>query len=242
MVIMKHQKPVISVRNVSLSFWKKHVLKNVSFDLFNEDVISIIGPNGAWKTSLLKVLAWVYKPNSWTVTTTANPVSYVPQKLQFDHTIPLTVKEFIQFYNPWVPYENIIAALRDIKMEGFIDSFLGKLSWGELQKITIAQAICSKPAILLLDEPTASIDKMWADAFFELLVELNKQRKMTIVLVSHNLRTVFAQSDRVICLNKKLCCMGKPAEVSEDTHFKKIFGNHLAPYHHHHDHWVHHTH
>ena len=83
---------------------------------------------------------------------------------------------------------------------------------------------------------------MGADSFFTLLYDLHKTYHLTIVLVSHDIHTVFANSTKVICLNKHICCVGKPDDVSKEASFQEVFGHYLAPYHHHHDQCVHHEH
>lgn len=234
--------PILSVKNVFLRFGKENVLNNISVDFFEEEIVSIIGINGAGKTSLLKLIAGIYQPSSWTIIKNTHLISYVPQKLDFDTTLPVTAKDFLTLYNPGISHKKIKDTLTELKILNLENKMLWSLSWWQIQRILLAQALLNDPRIILLDEPTASIDLMWEELFFEVLDTLYKKRKLTIILVSHDIHTVFAKSTRVICLNQHVCCVWKPNDVSKHANFKEIFGSYLAPYHHSHDHCKHHEH
>lgn len=226
---------VISCKKLSLTLNNNTILENLSFSIDQGEIVTIIGLNGAGKSSLLKTIIGIYSPSSGTLSVNAQKIGYVPQKLQFDTSIPLTVEEFLQTYtNKSIDFMR--NKLQEVNAFDILHKKLGQLSGGQLQKVLIANALLQEPDLLLLDEATAGIDMSGEQSFYELIEQIHREYKITIVMVSHDIHTVFAKSNRVLCLNKHLCCSGAPQDVSTHPEFTKLFGTHTAPYHHHHDH------
>ena len=123
-----------------------------------------------------------------------------------------------------------VLKLRDAQMAG--------LSGGEFQRVLLARALLRKPGLLILDEPTQGLDQPAEARFYRLLADVRKETGAAVLMVSHDLHVVMAQSDKVVCLNGHVCCSGAPAHVSADPSYKKLFGARaeLALYEHHHDH------
>lgn len=231
---MKTSEPLIEFKNANVIIGGKTILKNLDFKIHREEIVSLIGLNGAGKTTLLKAILGITPIKGYRQINTKK-IGYVPQKLDFDRTIPITVQEFLEVYSGKKITE-IRKALKKVKSQKLIKRQLGYLSGGELQKVLIANALLLDPEILLLDEPTAGIDITGQHNFYDLIESLQTELKITIILVSHDIHTVFSKSSKVLCINGHICCQGSPKSVSESPEFNKLFCHHLAPYQHKHDH------
>lgn len=208
------------------------VLENISMEIFPGEIVTLIGLNGAGKTTLLKTILGIYKIKKGKIDMRAKRIGYVPQKLQFDRTIPFSVREFLDTYSGRAAGK-IEDVLKEVKADGLIDKKIGNLSGGELQKVLIANALLQKPDLLLLDEATAGVDIKGEQNFFELIAQIHEKYQVTIVMVLHDIHTVFSKASKVFCLNKTICCHGKPKDVSQSPEFTKLFGPYLVPYEHH---------
>jgi ABC-type Mn2+/Zn2+ transport system ATPase subunit len=204
------------------------VLEGVSADIHAGDIVAVIGPNGSGKTTLLKCILGVL-PYSGNVTIfnkkpaqALRDVGYVPQRFSFDKHFPLTVGEFLRLS---VDNEKLINnALQEVEMRAHAGRPLGKLSGGQLQRVLIARAIMNNPKLLLLDEPTAGVDQEGEKDFYEIIKHQNKVHNATIIMVSHEVNVVYAHATQVLCLNKNLCCMGKPKEALTKEVLEQLYG------------------
>lgn len=233
----------MSVSNLTLSYdnGKSSILRDISFCLRKWEILSIIGKNWSGKSSLLKAIAGIHTPHSWSITKNIDKVSYVPQKLHLDKSFPLRVKEFFKIFNTMTDQKiDQICQLFDIT--NLLDRNIHVLSWWEFQKVLIANALLSEPELLLLDEPTSGIDIIWEQDFYKNIALVRETYpNIGIILVSHNLHLVYKNSNKVICLHdNNLCCHGTPHEVLENEEVHGIFGEYLRPYEHkphsHHNH------
>ncbi len=229
--------PLIQVKGVSLTVGKRQILHNVNVALMSGQIISIIGPNGAGKTSLLKVIIGLVQPTQGKVRhARALRIGYMPQKLHVEPTFPLTVKRFLQLGQPKVDLGPI---LQEVGIAAVLESPLQAISGGELQRVLLARALLRQPELLVLDEPAQGVDLMGQGELYDLIAGIRDRHHCTILLVSHDLNVVMAQTDMVICLNQHVCCSGHPDKVSRDPAFAALFGSiaqNLAFYTHRHDH------
>ncbi len=228
-------KTLVEFKNVEVKAGEHTLLRNVSFKLGQQELISLIGLNGAGKSTLLKTILGVYSPSAGTIKVKAKRIGYVPQRLDFDRSIPITVVEFLSTFSD-SSKEMIRKKLAEVNAKNLIEKKMGVLSGGEMQRVLIANALLRKPDLLLLDEATAGIDVAGEHAFYELVEKLHKNYEIAVVMVSHDIHTVFAKASRVLCLNQHLCCEGTPEDVSKNPEFNELFCDHLAPYSHKHDH------
>lgn len=232
-----NKKYLIELKNISLTFnsGKTYVLKDISFWVKPWEVVSIIWMNWSWKSSLLKVISWIYKQSSWEVIKNCKKISYVPQKINIDNTFPIKVYEFIKIFNDKIKDENIKNLLKKFWAENLFDKKTSNLSWWEFQKMLIVSSILSNPELIILDEPTAWIDIVWEEKFYELIAETKKIfPNLSIILVSHNINLVYKNSDKVICLHENnFCCHGTPHELQKNDDIKNIFWKLILPYEHH---------
>lgn len=229
-------KEILKLENIHLSYDNKktYVLNDISFSVFSWEILSIIWVNWSGKSSLLKIIAGIIKPLSWKIHKSYTNLSYVPQKINLDSSFPILVKEFIQIYNEKVSLNDIMKLLEKFHAQGLLHKKITTLSWGELQKVLIVSSLLSNPDLLLLDEPTAGIDIIWEEIFYEIIKEIKRHfPNISIILVSHNIKLVYKNSDKVICLHENnFCCHGTPIDVWNNPITKSIFWEYTLPYKH----------
>lgn len=227
---------ILSLQNISLSYDNKktYVLKDISFSVVWWEILSIIWLNGSGKSSLLKIISWVQKQTSWNVVRNYKNISYVPQKINLEDSFPILVKEFIGIYNQDVDIQNVEKLLSKFHAQELIHKRVDRLSSWQLQKVLIVSALLSSPDIILLDEPTAGIDIIWEEIFYEMIKDVkNHFPNISIVLVSHNIKLVYKNSDKVICLHENnFCCHGTPTEISTNPIIQSLFWEYTLPYQH----------
>lgn len=198
----------IEVENVTFAYGKNLILENVNFSVEEGDFLALIGPNGGGKTTLLKVLVGLLKPQEGSVKifgervpNKKNLVGYVPQNTNANVEFPITVAQCVATgkYGLKADSAEVSALLARVGMAGFETRRLGALSGGQRQRVLVARALAAKPKILFLDEPSSSMDAAGQASLFNLLAELNAE--MTIVLVSHDLMALSKHVKSVACVN-----------------------------------------
>lgn len=214
-------------------------LEHISFVIPYGSICAMVGPNGSGKTTLLKVLIGLLSPTQGRVTVMGKRthenrglIGYVPQHISFDKTFPVTVAEFLRMSHPQLTRVRMYESLAHLRMEHCIDTMLGGLSGGQLQRVLIARAMLGDPAILFLDEPVAGVDIEGEQTFYELIAHLHREHNTTIVMVSHEIDVVANFADMVLCINKKLVCEGKPQHVFTAETLAELYGKQAAHYHH----------
>ncbi len=195
------------------------VLEGINLSLYEQDFLGIIGPNGGGKTTLLRVLLGLVQPTRGQVRILGHNakegrrfVGYVPQYTEFDRDFPISVWDVAMmgrlgrrglFRRYAQEDKSVVAeALQQVEMLEFRDRQIGDLSGGQRRRVYIARALASDPKILLLDEPTASVDSSVLGNIYELLREMN--RRVTIILVSHDIGVVSSYVKTIACLNRRL--------------------------------------
>lgn len=223
---------------------KKIILENVSLTLLSGQITTIIGPNGAGKTSLLKVLLGITPFTSGTIKKKPGlRIGYMPQKMAVSTYLPMTVKRFLTLAaSKTQDIADILSLVGALKVS---DTQIHHLSGGEWQRVLLARALLTQPDLLILDEPAQGVDVIGQAELYSLIGDVRSKYRCGVLLVSHDLYVVMAASDRVVCLNKHICCMGHPSSVQQNPKYLELFGSHafygplsnkLAPYTHHHDH------
>jgi len=230
---------LVDVRHASFRIADRNILHDVSFSVSPREIITVIGPNGAGKSTLIKLLAKLESPSNGSITHRKNlSVGYVPQKLNIDRSMPLSAERFMRLSDAkkQVVDESLslVGALHLAKAQ------MHDLSGGEFQRVLLARAIARKPDLLLLDEPLQGVDLNGQIELYELIAKIRDKINCGVVLVSHDLHLVMAQTDQVICLNHHICCHGSPESVSQHPEYLSLFGaqsaKSIAVYTHHHDH------
>ncbi|MCB1631230.1 MAG: zinc ABC transporter ATP-binding protein ZnuC [Pseudomonadales bacterium] len=215
------------------------ILSRVSLTLFEGEILTIIGPNGAGKTSLLRVLMGLITPSSGSVWRRPGlRIGYMPQRLAIDPSLPLDVRRFLRLAerNPAA----LAATAAEIGIGGLLDAPLAAVSGGEFQRVLLARALLRKPQLLVLDEPAQGVDVSGQAELYRLIDTVRRRHGCAVLMISHDLHLVMAATDTVLCLNRHVCCVGKPEVVGAHPEFLQLFGRRavdgLALYAHHHDH------
>ena len=234
------RRELIGARAVMLSRGGRTLLQDVDIEVAAGEIVTLIGPNGAGKTTLVRVLLGMLLPNRGEVRRRQGlRVGYVPQRLDVDRSMPLTVQRFVALGRHAVGAE-IEQALAEVGAAALLERQLSELSGGELQRVVLARALVRTPELLVLDEPVRGVDYAGEVELYTLIGRLRSERGLGVLLVSHDLHIVMAQSDRVICLNHHVCCSGVPRSVAQHPEYARLFGPHasraIGLYQHHHDH------
>jgi zinc transport system ATP-binding protein len=229
---------LIQANEITVKFQKYVALQAVSLTIERSKIMTLIGPNGAGKSTLVKVVLGLITPQQGEVFRQKNlRVGYMPQKLNLDPMLPLTVERFLNL-GQRQPKSRIKSLLEEVGALSVLKRPLQNLSGGELQRVLLARALLQKPELLVLDEPIQGVDVIGQYELYELIAQLRHQRGCGILMVSHDLHLVMAATDEVVCLNQHICCAGHPALVSQHPAYLQLFGaragRDLAIYSHHH--------
>jgi zinc transport system ATP-binding protein len=218
--------PVIHLNDVSFTYDQTEILKDVNLDVTSGEFIGIIGPNGGGKTTLLNLLMGFLKPKKGVISifgtspkNARKKIAWVPQGLGYDRSFPISVLEVVLggrlSNSPWFggfPKKDREKAQQKLKQVGllsFQDAPFASLSGGQTQRVLIARALASEPALLFLDEPVASVDPNAESEIYRILSEL--KGSLTIVMVTHDLRAILEQVDRVVCVQKEVTILNPQA-------------------------------
>ena len=231
---------LLSVDGLSVFYGAHQALQNVSLVVESNEIVTIVGPNGSGKTSLLRAIVGAIPTSSGTVTKKPGlRIGYVPQRLHVDPTLPITVARFLRLPNG-MEQTATKAVLDRVGLPDIAPRQMSQLSGGQLQRVLLARALANHPDLLLLDEPTQGLDQQASAAFYRLIEDVRRETSCSVLMISHELHVVMAASDRVICLNRHVCCQGSPDNVSSAPEYRALFGSGtggaLALYRHEHDH------
>lgn len=213
----------IEIKGLTAGYGGAAVIEDIDLTVEPEDYVGIIGPNGGGKTTLLRVILGFVRPERGSVAIFGESpgsgrrhVGYVPQHASFDRQYPIAVHEAVRMglrrkrgLLPWwrgADRTATMEALDAVSMADHAGEPLGELSGGQLQRVFIARALVARPRLLILDEPTASVDKQMQESVYDLLAQLN--RDMTILLVTHDIGIISSHVKHVACLNHNLFSHG----------------------------------
>ncbi|NNK85290.1 MAG: metal ABC transporter ATP-binding protein [Desulfobacterales bacterium] len=223
-------KPVIDIKNVWFSFNREPVLQDVQFTLYHKEFLAMIGPNGGGKTTLLKLMMGLLQADRGEIRIfgqspkqAAHRIGYVPQDIHINKNFPISVLDVVLMGRlksgiSWShrKKDDRIAAersLEKLEMDQFKDRHIDELSGGQRQRVFIARALVTQPEILILDEPTASVDTKGHTEIYSILKDLNE--KVTILVVSHDILALSSYIKSVACVNRRVHFHGA-AEVTTD--------------------------
>ena len=230
---------LVKLENTGIKIDNKWLVKGVSLEVKKGKIVTLIGPNGSGKSTTAKIALGIYKNIEGKVEKFTNKISYVPQKISIDWTLPIRVSDFMLLTEN-LTKEEINNALKLTGVEHLKANDLRNLSGGEFQRVLIARAIAKKPDLLVLDEPVQGVDFKGELALYELIKEISEKLGCGILLISHDLHVVMSATDHVLCLNGHVCCSGTPQTVVKDSKYKELFGDRastiLSVYEHDHDH------
>ena len=205
--------PLLSIKNLTVGYGEKPILSGINLDVFKNDFIGIVGPNGGGKTTLLKAIVGLIKPVEGEIFfNTMNPIGYLPQMNQHDNRFPIPVNEvvlsglfgekgiFKRFTK--ADFEKAEYWLEFAGLKGFAKKKYGSLSGGERHRVLLCRALISDPDLLILDEPNTFVDNKFEGELYELLKQLNETK--AIMIVSHDLGTISTYVKSIACVNRDL--------------------------------------
>lgn len=227
---------LLEARHLSISFGARPVIRDLNFIVQLGDFFVILGPNGAGKTTLLKALLGLVPYKGQVIWRKQLNLSYLPQHLSpaFFQAYPLSVREFFQFKNAQEKQTKHALEAVGLKPEEILAKSPSQLSSGQLQRLMVAWSLVDNPQLLLLDEPTLSIDAKGEETLYSLLYHLWRERGLTIILVSHELDVVVNLATKVLCLRGEQICYGPPLEVLTPQMLRQLYGMRLKFHKHHH--------
>jgi ABC-type Mn2+/Zn2+ transport system ATPase subunit len=230
-------KPIVQFRNTSLGYGDKVVLHDVTFTINEGDYFGLVGPNGAGKTTLLRAILGTLKPLAGEVLVGAGSeevrFGYVPQRDTVDYIMPYTVAEVVMMgryrqigllRKPAAgDKEVVLESLRHVGIENLKDLAFKELSGGQKQRTLIARALASKPAILVLDEPTNGMDLSSKNSILELTHRLHEEDRLTVIMVSHMLDDMANYVKRIAIVEPDCFQVGEAGEVLTAENLSAVY-------------------
>jgi zinc transport system ATP-binding protein len=194
---------LITIKDLSFSYTKGNgLLRDINLHIPNGAYISILGENGSCKSTLVKLILGILKPDAGLITLDSNKISYVSQKLDnFNSEFPITVKEVLSCHAKTVGIKNsksVLESLHKVNMCEFSNNLIGNLSGGQQQRIFIARALIGNPDLIILDEPSTGVDEKSQSEIYPLLQTLNKDLGKTIISVEHNTNIALKYSTHIL--------------------------------------------
>ncbi|MEO1089495.1 MAG: metal ABC transporter ATP-binding protein [Pseudomonadota bacterium] len=231
---------LLAARGLAVTLGGRMVIRDVDLSIEPGEIVTVVGPNGSGKSTLLRALIGAVRPSAGTIERRPGlAIGYAPQKLAIDATMPLSVGRFLELPTK-VTKAATTEVLERVGVPGLARRSMSELSGGQFQRVLLARALLNEPDVLMLDEPTQSLDQAGEASFYRLVDEVRRSSGCAVLMVSHDLHVVMSASDRVICLNGHICCQGAPAQVAAAPAYRALFGEGtegaLALYRHHHDH------
>ncbi|MDX9779300.1 MAG: metal ABC transporter ATP-binding protein [Patescibacteria group bacterium] len=232
---------ILKVENLNLSYQGRPALQEVSFVLEKGDYLALAGPNGAGKTSLVKSILGLEQIESGQIQLFGrelsnfqdwSKVAYLPQKHQFNPLFPASVLEVLLSGLSGVTklskaqsYQRAQVLLADLDLEASDKKLFSRLSGGQQQRVLLARALIREPELLILDEPTTALDPQVREKFFSLLSRYNQEKKMAIIMVTHDTAEIGRYAQKLAYLDQRLIFFGDFAEFCHSKQMKDYFGD-----------------
>jgi len=215
---------ILNVSNLSVRIRNQTILENISFKLKKGTTLAIVGPNGAGKTMLFRALLNLVPYTGKIEWGDTVKIGYVPQKL-YVSDIPISVREFMSYKcGSQADMQKCITSV-ELGTGQMLDKGLAVLSGGQLQRVLIAWAIADDPDVLLFDEPTSAVDLDSEEAIYEMLNRLEREHRITILIITHDIHIVRDYSEYMLALNRKMIFFGKSEEITNPSLLETIYGS-----------------
>lgn len=229
--MVREDQPVLQVADLKVMLEGQVILADLSFVVHPGEILTILGPNGAGKTVLLRALLGTV-PHEGSITwREGTRIGYVPQRLAYIRNIPLTVADFFALKRGAGP--DVEGMLRTVGLAGELGKKrIGDLSSGQFQRVLIAWALAGEPHVLLFDEPTTGVDIAGEETVYALLARLQRERNLSMLIVTHDLAVVHRLSSMVLCLNKQPICQGPPISTLTPENLERLYGPEVKFYEH----------
>jgi zinc transport system ATP-binding protein len=227
--------PLIEAVGISKSIGGRDILTDASIAVHAGEVVTLIGPNGAGKSTLVRIVLGLMRADRGRITRRPGlTIGYLPQRFRIDPALPITADRFLSLGG--ADEARIHEVLEELGIGDSAEKQVHDLSGGEFQRLLLARALARRPDLLVLDEPLQGVDVAGQADLYRRIGDMRANLGAGVLLVSHDLHLVMAETDRVICLNHHVCCAGQPEAVSRDPEFLSLFGAAVAVYTHEHDH------
>lgn len=237
-ILKPTKKPLVSLSNVTYANNGITILEDINFEINQGCYLGIIGPNGAGKTTLLRLILGIIKPTRGNIKIQGvepekylnhEPIGYLPQRIsQTIYEMPITVEELIRSGIDKYSKDRVEWVIDLFKIPLLRKKSIRELSGGERQKAFLARAVVAKPSILLLDEPTTGIDPNARDDLLDILEKLNREMGITILVVTHDIATFAHESKCILCLNKRMVCLGEPQRILKEEYMRLLYPTHTV--------------
>ncbi len=234
--------PLVSMHDMGVKRGDDWLVRGVGLSIARGEIVTLIGPNGSGKSTTAKVITGVLRQSEGTLIRKPGlKIALVPQKLNIEWTMPLGVGRLMSLTGRHSKNE-VLDELEKVGARDLYGASVQHLSGGEFQRVLLARAMIRKPDLLVLDEPVQGVDHAGQAALYRLIGNVRARTGCGILLISHDLHVVMAETDKVICLNGHMCCSGSPELVAQSEAFKNLFGSSSAqalaiyPHSHTHDH------
>ncbi|MEJ1298213.1 MAG: zinc ABC transporter ATP-binding protein ZnuC [Candidatus Sedimenticola sp. (ex Thyasira tokunagai)] len=236
----KPQTTLIKAEGIGIRLSGRDVLESVDIEVHSGEIVTLIGPNGAGKTTLVRILLGLLPPDRGRVICKPGlKIGYMPQRLSLPENLPLTVRRFLTL-SASADSQQLDQLANELDISHLLMSPMQALSGGEHQRVLLTRALLRDPDLLVLDEPVQGVDVTGQNELYRLITGISEERSCGVLMISHDLHIVMATTDRVMCINRHVCCSGHPEAVSQHPAYLELFGAHasskLAVYTHHHDH------
>jgi zinc transport system ATP-binding protein len=230
---------LLSLHNIHYQVKGRSILQDVSLAVNEGQIVTLIGPSGAGKTTLVRIALGLIAPTQGHCHRQPKlRIGYVPQKVSVNQLMPLTVERFLSTSN--CQRKMLHDICEQVSIQHLIHQRLNNLSGGEMQRVLLAKALLVSPQLLVLDEPVQGVDVTGQAELYQLIQDISKRLHCAVLMVSHDLHLVMSATDTVVCMNNHVCCHGHPESVSAHPAYLELFGKSIEPslalYTHHHNH------
>jgi zinc transport system ATP-binding protein len=239
---------VVSIKNLSYDYGhslSSFALENISFDVNIGDIIGIIGPNGAGKSTLFRCMLGlidgykgdiaIFGVNIKKSKKVLEKIAYIPQQRSIDQSFPATVQEIVSLgivgRIKLRSKQEVLSAIKTVELEDLKDRRIGDLSGGQQQRVLIAKALVNDAKLLILDEPTTSVDVETQNKFYSLIKKLNQKNKVTIIWSSHDLDAMNRLANKLVCINRTMFFHGNTQEFFASSELLKMYSESIMQAH-----------
>ncbi len=227
---MSHiQKSLLKIENLTLKYDNRKILDDINISVEKGNVITILGPNGGGKTSLVKAVTGINTNYTGNITFAKDvKISYMPQNFIMSNLMPITVEYFLLnsfIVKPKKRYSTFFKVVELAGIENILQHQVLEISAGQTQLLLLARCLIKNPDLIILDEPVSTMDIHARVKFYDIINQIRKEKLVSILMTSHDLDSVIPFSDYIVCINHHIYCQGKPNEIIKDKSLNAIFSS-----------------